>query len=57
MYRYSSLYKTLKRGLVNNVHFETRAEAVQQGIFKYIEIYYNTKRVHSALDYKSLGDL
>ncbi|MFK5292150.1 IS3 family transposase, partial [Lactococcus lactis] len=35
--------------------FETRAEATQE-IFKYIETYYNTKRMHSGLDYKSPKD-
>ncbi|MDU8932185.1 hypothetical protein V4HA_02198 [Lactococcus cremoris] len=37
-----SFYKTLKRELINDAHFETRAEATQE-IFKYIETYYNTK--------------
>ncbi|MFK4936591.1 IS3 family transposase [Lactococcus garvieae] len=50
-----SFYKTLKRELINDAHFETRAEATQE-IFKYIETYYNTKRMHSALDYKSPRD-
>lgn len=50
-----SFYKTLKRELINDAHFETRAEASQE-IFKYIETYYNTKRMHSALDYKSPRD-
>ncbi|NEX56571.1 IS3 family transposase, partial [Lactococcus lactis] len=45
-----SFYKTLKRELINDAHFETRAEATQE-IFKYIETYYNTKRMHSGLDY------
>ncbi|MFZ1522355.1 MAG: IS3 family transposase, partial [Lactococcus raffinolactis] len=40
---------------INDAHFETRAEATQE-IFKYIETYYNTKRMHSALDYKSPKD-
>ncbi len=50
-----SFYKTLKRELINDAHFETRAEATQE-IFKYIETYYNTKRMHSGLDYKSPKD-
>ena len=50
-----SFYKTLKRELINDAHFETRAEAAQE-IFKYIETYYNTKRMHSGLDYKSPKD-
>ena len=36
-----SFYKTLKRELINDAHFETRAEATQE-IFKYIDTYYNT---------------
>ncbi|QSR09870.1 IS3 family transposase (plasmid) [Lactococcus sp. LG592] len=44
-----------QRELINDAHFETRAEATQE-IFKYIETYYNTKRMHSALDYKSPKD-
>ena len=47
-----SFFKTLKRELVNGRHYETREEA-KQDIFKYIELYYNTKRTHSALGYKS----
>ena len=50
-----SFYQTLKRELINDAHFDTRAEATQE-IFKYIETYYNTKRMHSALDYKSPKD-
>lgn len=29
-------------------------EQAQQDIFKYIEIYYNTQRMHSALDFMTL---
>jgi len=50
-----SFYKTIKRELINDEHFETRTEAAQE-IFKYIETYYNTRRMHSALDYKSPKD-
>lgn len=49
-----SFLKTLKRELVNGRHYETR-EGAKQDIFKYIELYYNTKRTHSALGYKSPG--
>ena len=34
-----SFYKTLKREIINEALFETRAEATQE-IFKYIETYY-----------------
>ena len=50
-----SFYKTLKRELISDAYFETRAEATQE-IFRYIDTYYNTKRMHSALDYKSPKD-
>ncbi|MCB2834268.1 IS3 family transposase, partial [Streptococcus dysgalactiae] len=47
-----AFYKTLKRKLVNDAHFAT-IEQVQLEIFKYIETYYNPKRLHSALGYLS----
>ena len=50
-----SFYKALKRELINDAHFETRVETTQE-IFKYIETYYNTKSINSALDYKSPKD-
>lgn len=47
-----SFYRTIKRELIQDAHFETPEQA-QQEIFKYIELYYNTKRMHSALGYLS----
>lgn len=47
-----SFYRTLKRELIQNAKFETPEQA-QIEIFKYIELYYNTKRMHSALGYIS----
>ena len=47
-----SFYRTLKRELIQDTHFETPEQA-QKEIFKYIELYYNTKRMHSALGYVS----
>jgi len=47
-----SFYKTIKRELIQGAKFETPEQA-QQEIFKYIEMYYNTKRMHSALNYLS----
>ena len=47
-----SFYRTLKRELVQDAHVETPEQA-QKEIFKYIELYYNTKRMHSALEYVS----
>lgn len=42
--------RTLKRGLIQDSHFEIPEQA-QKAIFKYIELYYNTKRMHSLLGY------
>ena len=50
-----SFYKTLKRELVDDAKFENPEEA-KQAIFKYIETYYNTKRMHSTLGYLSPVD-
>lgn len=47
-----SFFRTLKRELVKGAAFENRLNA-QQAIFKYIELYYNRRRMHSALGYKS----
>ena len=47
-----SFYRTLKRELIQDAHFATPEQA-QKEIFKYIELYYNTKRMHSALGYVS----
>ena len=47
-----SLYRTLKRELILDARFETPEQA-QMEVFKYIELYYNTKRMHSALGYIS----
>jgi len=47
-----SFYRTLKRELVQGANFETPEQA-QSEIFQYIELYYNTKRMHSALGYIS----
>lgn len=47
-----SFYRTIKRELIHDAHFETPEQA-QQEIFKYIELYYNTKRMHSSLGYLS----
>jgi putative transposase len=43
-----SFFKTLKRELVNDRRY-TDLEDAKQDIFKYIELYYNTRRRHSAL--------
>lgn len=47
-----SFYRTLKRELVRDAHYDNPEQA-RMDIFKYIELYYNTKRIHSALGYLS----
>ena len=47
-----SFYRTLKRELVQDFKFENPEQARLE-IFKYIETYYNTKRIHSTLGYVS----
>jgi len=49
-----SFWATLKCEIGDqSIHeFETKEDA-KQAIFEYIESYYNTRRVHSALDYKT----
>jgi len=47
-----SFYKTLKRELIHDAHFDTPEQA-QMEIFKYNETYYNTKRMHSSLQFSS----
>ena len=48
-------YKTIKRELINDAQFRDIDQA-QMEIFKYIEAYYNAKRIHSALGYQSPKD-
>jgi len=50
-----SFFGTLKTELVHHSKFKTREEA-KQTIFRYIEIFYNRKRIHSANDYLSSTD-
>jgi transposase InsO family protein len=47
-----SFFKTLKVELVKTVRFRTREEA-RTSVFEYIEVFYNRKRLHSSLGYKS----
>jgi putative transposase len=47
-----SFFKTLKKECVKKYIFKTRKEAKQK-IFEYIEMFYNSKRRHSYLDYIS----
>lgn len=47
-----SFYRAIKRELIQDAKYETPEQA-QKEIFKYIELYYTTKRIHSALGYIS----
>lgn len=47
-----SFYRTLKRELIQDAHYGNPEQA-RQDIFRYIELYYNTKRIHSALGWLS----
>lgn len=47
-----SFYKTIKRELIHGAKFTTPEQARKE-VFKYIELYYNTKRMHSSLHYLS----
>lgn len=47
-----SFFSTLKNELVLGNIFETRDEA-RQKIFDYIEVFYNRKRIHQSLGYKT----
>ena len=47
-----SFFATLKKELVHHEHDRTHAEA-RQSLFKYIEVFYNRTRSHSALGYVS----
>jgi transposase InsO family protein len=47
-----SFFATLKKELIHQERFATRAQA-RQRIFEYIEVFYNRERLHSALGYQS----
>lgn len=50
-----SFFHTLKTGLTNHKHYQTRDEA-REDIFDYIEVFYNRQRLHSTNDYWSPVD-
>jgi transposase InsO family protein len=47
-----SFWSTLKQELIYRRNFKTRNEA-RQAIFDFIEVFYNRRRLHSSLDYRS----
>lgn len=50
-----SFVSTLKAELVSNLEFPSR-QAAKTAIFEYLETFYNTRRLHSALGYRSPAD-
>jgi putative transposase len=50
-----SFVSTFKAELVSRAKFPTR-QAAKTAIFEYLETFYNTRRLHSALGYRSLAD-
>ena len=50
-----SFVSTLKAELVSRLEFPTR-KAARTAIFEYLETFYNTRRLHSALGYRSPAD-
>lgn len=47
-----SLFSTVKRELTHHETYATREEA-RQSLFEYIEVFYNRRRIHSTLGYRS----
>jgi transposase InsO family protein len=47
-----SFFGTLKQELVHQERYMSRA-AVRRSLFEYIEVFYNRKRLHSTLGYRS----
>jgi putative transposase len=50
-----SFISTLKAELVSDLQFPSR-QAAKTAIFEYLETFYNTRRLHSALGYRSPAD-
>jgi putative transposase len=50
-----SFVSTLKAELVGRLEFPTR-QAARTAIFEYLETFYNTRRLHSPLGYRSPAD-
>lgn len=47
-----SFFSSLKKDMLYGRKFKTRAEA-KSAIVEYIELFYNSRRLHSTLGYKS----
>jgi putative transposase len=50
-----SFVSTLKAELVSDLEFPSR-QAAKTAIFEYLETFYNTRRLHSSLGYRSPAD-
>lgn len=50
-----SFVSTLKAELVSNLQFPSR-QAARTAVFEYLETFYNTRRLHSSLGYRSPAD-
>ncbi len=50
-----SFVSTLKAELVSNLEFPSR-QAAKTAVFEYLETFYNTRRLHSSLGYRSPAD-
>lgn len=50
-----SFVSTLKAELVSRLEFPSR-QAAKTAIFDFLETFYDTRRLHSALDYRSPAD-
>lgn len=51
-----NFFHTLKVELVHQCKYETR-ELARQSVFQYIEGYYNRKRIHSAIYYRTPNEV
>ena len=47
-----SFFATIKKELVRDHQFHTRAAAKSE-LFEYIEVFYNRRRIHSSLGYRT----
>ena len=51
-----SFFHILKVELVSETRYKSR-ELARQSIFQYIEEYYNNKRMHSSIDYRTPAEV
>ena len=50
-----SLFSTIKSELTHHERYATREQA-SRSLFEYIEVFYNRRRIHSTLGYRSPAD-